>query len=221
MLLNLFSIFDPSTSNMWSLNWFSLFMFLLFIPISFWISHSRLIFISKMFFSKLIKEIKNNFSSFNLISLIIFGSLFLFIFFNNILGLFPYIFTATSHLSVTLTLALPMWILFMIFGWLNLMNSMFCHLIPLGTPMALSFFMVFIESISNIIRPITLSVRLAANMIAGHLLLSLLSNLSEKMFSLFLITLPALIALLILEFAVSIIQSYVFMVLLTLYLNEI
>jgi len=87
--------------------------------------------------------------------------------------------------------------------------------------MPLRFFIVFIESISNLIRPITLSVRLAANIIAGHLLLRLLREISENNPKLFPPTTLLLITLLTLEYAVALIQSYVFVTLTSLYLNEI
>lgn len=99
---------------------------------------------------------------------------------------------------------------------------MLAHLVPLGTPPALIPFMVLIETISNVIRPGTLAVRLAANMIAGHLLLVLLGNqgpnLSSSILSLLIIT---QILLLTLETAVAVIQSYVFAVLATLYSSEV
>ena len=99
---------------------------------------------------------------------------------------------------------------------------MFAHLVPQGTPPILIPFMVLIETIRNIIRPGTLAVRLAANIIAGHLLLTLLGNTGPSitiMMVLFLIIIQTL--LLTLEFAVSIIQSYVFAILRTLYSSEV
>merc|ERR1712200_36881 len=96
------------------------------------------------------------------------------------------------------------------------------HLVPLGTPAVLMPFMVLIETIRNVIRPGTLAVRLAANMIAGHLLLVLLGNqgpmVSSSILTILLIT---QILLLVLETAVAAIQSYVFAVLATLYPSEV
>jgi F-type H+-transporting ATPase subunit a len=94
--------------------------------------------------------------------------------------------------------------------------------VPQGTPRILIPFIVCIETIRNIIRPGTLAVRLTANIIAGHLLLTLIGNTGNSL-SLFLLTiiLTRQIALLILESAVAIIQSYVFAVLSTLYSREI
>jgi len=99
---------------------------------------------------------------------------------------------------------------------------MLAHLVPLGTPPVLMPFMVLIETVSNVIRPGTLAVRLAANIIAGHLLLVLLGNQGPSISSSLLrILLVTQILLLTLESAVAVIQSYVFAVLATLYSREV
>nr|ANJ70463.1 ATP synthase F0 subunit 6 [Hydroporus obscurus] len=224
MMTNLFSTFDPSTNIMnLSLNWISTLMGLLMIPMSFWLIPSRFSIIWINMIITLHKEFKTLLGSFNHKgSSFIFISLFSFILFNNFMGLFPYIYTSTSHMSMTLTLALPLWLSFMMFGWINHTQHMFAHLVPQGTPPVLMPFMVCIETISNLIRPGTLAVRLAANMIAGHLLLTLLGNTGPMMNSM-LISILIIIQLLLLtlEFAVSIIQSYVFAILSTLYSSEV
>nr|YP_009489612.1 ATP synthase F0 subunit 6 [Ornithoptera priamus]SPP23515.1 ATP synthase F0 subunit 6 [Ornithoptera priamus] len=224
MMTNLFSIFDPST-NIFSfqLNWISTFIGFMFIPFSFWIIPNRQFILWNFILNKLHNEFKillgNN--SFNG-STLIFISLFSFILFNNFLGLFPYIFTSTSHLTISLSISLTLWLSFMIYGWINNSQHMFIHLIPQGTPSILMPFMVLIETISNIIRPSTLAVRLTANMIAGHLLLTLLSNNGINMPTYLLFFLVIIqILLLILESAVAIIQSYVISVLSTLYSSEV
>src|SRR5436190_5490355 len=106
---------------------------------------------------------------------------------------------------------------------LNYINDFFSHLTPQGTPTILMPFIVIIESISLLIRPITLAVRLTANIIAGHLLLSLLgsSGLNINNLLLLLIIIFSQLLLLILEISVSIIQAYVFSILSTLYRREI
>lgn len=224
MITNLFSVFDPSTSifNL-SLNWIRTFIGLFIIPFSFWLLPSRINYIWNNILITLFKEFKTllgpnrkNGCSF------IFISLFSLILFNNFLGLFPYIFTRTSHLTLTLSLALPLWLRFIIYGWLNNTQHIFAHLVPQGTPNALIPFIVCIETIRNIIRPGTLAVRLTANIIAGHLLLTLIGNTGNSL-SCFILSFLILsqIALLILESAVAIIQSYVFAVLSTLYSREI
>nr|AXS65223.1 ATP synthase F0 subunit 6 [Cerambycidae sp. 8 KM-2017] len=223
MMTNLFSSFDPSTNLNLSLNWLSTLIGLLIIPPMFWLIPSRIQFLWTAIISTLHKEFKVLIGPTNSQgSTLIFISLFSLILFNNFLGLFPYIFTSTSHLTLTLSLALPLWLSFMIYGWVNNTIHMFAHLVPQGTPPILMPFMVCIETISNVIRPGTLAVRLSANMIAGHLLMTLLGNTGPSM-NLFLINILLItqILLLILESAVSIIQSYVFAVLSTLYSSEV
>nr|AXS64837.1 ATP synthase F0 subunit 6 [Staphylinoidea sp. 12 KM-2017] len=221
MMTNLFSSFDPSTNFNLSLNWMSMMISIMMIPSMYWMIPSRMNFlwikilnILHLEFKILTGKIKG--------STLIFVTLFSFILWNNFMGLFPYIFTSSSHMVLTLSLALPLWLSFMLFGWLNNTIHMFAHLVPQGTPGILMPFMVCIETISNFIRPGTLAIRLAANMIAGHLLLTLLGN-TGHMMSLMMINLLIIvqIMLLTLEFAVAIIQSYVFSILMTLYSSEV
>nr|YP_009171530.1 ATP synthase F0 subunit 6 [Comicus campestris]AJW76385.1 ATP synthase F0 subunit 6 [Comicus campestris] len=223
-MTNLFSVFDPSTSIMSiSFNWLSTYLALIMIPLTFWLLPSRFTYL----WNNIIYTLHNEFKiligpSGKLGSTLVFISLFTFILFNNFMGLFPYIFTSSSHLAFTLSLALPLWFSFMLFGWINNTQHMFAHLVPQGTPPVLMPFMVCIETISNLIRPGTLAVRLAANMIAGHLLLTLLGNIGPLLSSPLLdLLIYTQVALLLLESAVAIIQSYVFAVLTTLYSSEV
>nr|YP_010446924.1 ATP synthase F0 subunit 6 [Prosopocoilus laterotarsus]QNS37140.1 ATP synthase F0 subunit 6 [Prosopocoilus laterotarsus maedaorum]UTM10031.1 ATP synthase F0 subunit 6 [Prosopocoilus laterotarsus] len=221
-MTNLFSSFDPSTSLFFPLNWTSTILFIMFIPLSFWLIPTRSSSLWKKILTALHLEFKTLIGPKSFGSTFIFVCLFSLILYSNFLGLFPYIFTGTSHLVMTLTLALPLWLSFMIFGWINNTVHMLAHLVPQGTPPILMPFMVCIETISNLIRPGTLAVRLAANMIAGHLLLTLLGNTGPSMsFSIMWILLITQILLLVLESAVAIIQSYVFAVLSTLYSSEV
>nr|ARH54641.1 ATP synthase F0 subunit 6 [Schizotus pectinicornis] len=222
MMMNLFSSFDPSSNFNMSLNWTSTIIGFFIIPTMFWLIPSRLNFIWIKIINVLHKEFKNLLGNKIKGNTLIFISLFSLILFNNFLGLFPYIFTSTSHMILTLALALPLWLTFMLFGWINNTMHMFCHLIPQGTPPILMPFMVCIETISNIIRPGTLAVRLTANMIAGHLLMTLLGN-TGPLLNIYMINILILvqILLLMLESAVSIIQAYVFTVLSTLYSSEV
>nr|YP_010022476.1 ATP synthase F0 subunit 6 [Cathayia obliquella]QON98846.1 ATP synthase F0 subunit 6 [Cathayia obliquella] len=226
MMSNLFSIFDPSTNifNL-SLNWLSTFIGLFFFPYTFWLIPNRYYIFWNFIFNKLHNEFKtllgNNFLSNNFT--LIFISMFSFILFNNFLGLFPYIFTSTSHLTLSLSLSLPLWLSFMLYGWIHNTQHMFIHMIPQGTPTILMPFMVLIETISNIIRPGTLAIRLTANMIAGHLLMTLLSSTGSNFssFLIFILLIMIQILLLTLESAVAVIQSYVIAILSTLYSSEV
>nr|AXS65607.1 ATP synthase F0 subunit 6 [Cucujoidea sp. 34 KM-2017] len=220
MMSNLFSSFDPTTSLNLSLNWLSTLIGLFLIPQMFWLVPSRL----QLLFNKIMLLIHKEFKILiktSQSSTILFSSLFIMILMNNFLGLFPYIFTSTSHMAMTMSLALPLWISFMLYGWINNTTCMLAHLIPTGTPPILMPFMVCIETISNIIRPMTLAIRLAANMIAGHMIMTLLGN-SGTNLSLIMLMIMILIQnlLLILESAVAIIQAYVFSILSTLYSSE-
>ena len=225
MIRNLFSIFDPTTEiRRLPLNWTRTVIGLLLIPSRIWLIPSRNRIIISLLISKLHQEIKtilrkgneNKGNSF------ILASLFLIILINNFLGLFPYIFTRTAHLTLTLTLALPLWVTFMLYGWIKNTNHIFEHLVPQGTPTILIPFIVIIETIRNVIRPGTLAVRLTANIIAGHLLLTLLGNNGPSIrHSILTVLIAAQILLLILEGAVAVIQSYVFAILRTLYSREV
>nr|YP_009117992.1 ATP synthase F0 subunit 6 [Brachythemis contaminata]AJE75780.1 ATP synthase F0 subunit 6 [Brachythemis contaminata] len=223
-MTNLFSVFDPSTSmfNM-SMNWTSTLIGMFIVPMMFWVIPSRLNIMWNLITMTLHKEFKNLLGPNSMNgSTFMFISVFSLILFNNFMGLFPYIFTSSSHLVFTLTLSLPLWISFMVYGWFNHTQHMFAHLVPQGTPAVLMPFMVCIETISNLIRPGTLAVRLAANMIAGHLLMTLLGNTGSSLsYYLLSVLLLTQIALMTLETAVSIIQSYVFAVLSTLYSSEV
>jgi ATP synthase subunit 6 len=132
------------------------------------------------------------------------------------LGLIPFIFSFSSHIIFTFTLVLIIWFSIISFILINNLNRFLVHLLPVSTPSLLCRFIVIIELVSQIIRPITLSVRLAANITAGHILLVLLRsiivfiNLKSLAFCL----------LVVLELAVVFIQSYVFCVLFTIYLLE-
>ena len=224
MIINLFSIFDPSTNifNI-SINWIRTIIGILFLPLIFWFFPSRI----SIFWNKIFLTLHKEFSTLLGINrfkgtTFIFISLFSLILFNNFLGLFPYIFTRTSHITLTLRLALPLWLSFIIIGWLNNTKHIFAHLVPQGTPSLLIPFIVIIETIRNIIRPGTLAVRLSANIIAGHLLLTLLGNTGNSIsYFILSILIFSQLLLLTLESAVAIIQSYVFTILRTLYSREI
>nr|YP_010937272.1 ATP synthase F0 subunit 6 [Ixodes anatis]WKW95229.1 ATP synthase subunit 6 [Ixodes anatis] len=219
-MMNLFSIFDPSTSQMFSLNWISTLSFIL-IPTTFWVIPSRIQMTWKKIMLNIGQEMMTNLAKKNHKFLFIFISLFIIIMMSNIMGLIPYVFTPSSHIMFSMVFAFPLWLSLMLYGWINHFNKMMIHLVPLGSPNALTVFMVLIETISNLIRPITLSVRLSANMISGHLLIHLLTSIPYNMNMMFSITLPVIMALMFLESAVAMIQSYVFITLASLYTNEI
>ncbi len=146
---------------------------------------------------------------------------FRFIFLNNVLGLLPYVFTASSHLVFSLTFALTSWLTYYFLFMLRGLSYFLAHLVPLGTPYLLIPLIVIIELVRGLIRPLTLGVRLVANIVAGHLLIILLrSPLRRRRWSVIILGLGVLVLLLFLERGVSIIQGYVFSLLSSLYLAE-
>nr|WMY90063.1 ATP synthase F0 subunit 6 [Antennariidae sp.] len=142
----------------------------------------------------------------------------------NTLGLLPYTFTPTTQLSINLSLAVPLWLMTLILGMWYQPNLTLAHLLPQGTPTLLIPALVVIETISLCIRPLALGVRLTANLTAGHLLIQLISTASLTLLQIMptvaLMTTVLLIFLTLLEIAVALIQAYVFVLLLILYLEE-
>nr|AEG23796.1 ATP synthase F0 subunit 6 [Sotalia guianensis] len=151
-------------------------------------------------------------------------SLLLFIASTNLLGMLPHSFTPTTQLSMNLGMAIPLWTGTILIGFRNKTKMSLAHLLPLGTPTFLIPMLVMIETISLFIQPLALAVRLTANITAGHLLLHLIGSatLALMSISLFtaLITFIILTLLVILEFAVALIQAYVFTLLVSLYLQN-
>ena len=220
----LFSSFNPTTEVLFNLpgNWLSAFALLIFVPQPFWSVKTRASRALRILAAGLINELRAVLGSLVLPgTTLIFTSLFVFILSINFLGLLPYVFTATRHLRITLSLSLPLWLGRVIYRIVNQAEHNLAHLVPEGAPGPLIPVMVIIETVSTVIRPGTLAVRLAANMVAGHLLLSLLGgqgpSLSPGLLAGLIIGLRCLITL---ECAVSCIQAYVFTILRTLYLAE-
>nr|YP_004564290.1 ATP synthase F0 subunit 6 [Pseudhymenochirus merlini]ADM35701.1 ATP synthase F0 subunit 6 [Pseudhymenochirus merlini] len=142
----------------------------------------------------------------------------------NLLGLLPYTFTPTTQLSLNMGLAVPLWLATIIIGLRNQTTTSLGHLLPEGTPTPLIPILIIIETISLFIRPLALGVRLTANLTAGHLLIQLISTatlvLAPMMLTVSLMTATVLLLLTVLEVAVAMIQAYVFVLLLSLYLQE-
>nr|APR73066.1 ATPase subunit 6 [Spizixos semitorques] len=155
---------------------------------------------------------------------LILTSLMVFLLTINLLGLLPYTFTPTTQLSMNLALAFPLWLATLLTGLRNQPSTSLGHLLPEGTPTLLIPALIMIETTSLLIRPLALGVRLTANLTAGHLLIQLISTATVALYSTMpavsLLTLLILFLLTILEVAVAMIQAYVFVLLLSLYLQE-
>lgn len=219
----MFDIFHPSGLLGLPLNWRSSLIVLLFFFSSYWVLGNKINYFIKSLFNVLVVEFSAVFGRLNFPGAVFLRvSLFTYILFNNFFGLFPYIFTSSSHGVFTLALALPLWLGHMRIAFSQNLESSLAHFVPLNTPGVLIPFIVIIELIRRIIRPFTLAIRLAANIIAGHLLLRLLSEkITTGRLIIFFRVLVGLLRLIILELGVRVIQAYVFRLLSTLYLNEV
>lgn len=222
-MANLFDVFSPLALFGLSLNWGVILFIPAILPSPFWLSSNRY----RIAFYKIARGVALEFARIlgrqaGPGSIRILVSLLIFIVGNNVLGLFPYVFTPTSHLTITLSLALPLWLGHTLFSWVYQPSYALAHLVPTGTPGALIRFIVVIELLRNTIRPLTLRVRLAANIIAGHLLFALLRNQAPSAsLARLIIVIVALILLATLELAVAFIQGYVFSLLSTLYVQDV
>nr|YP_010379884.1 ATP synthase F0 subunit 6 [Canthigaster amboinensis]UDF87680.1 ATP synthase F0 subunit 6 [Canthigaster amboinensis] len=155
---------------------------------------------------------------------LMFASLMVFLISINMLGLLPYTFTPTTQLSLNMALAVPLWLATVIIGLRKNPTAALGHLLPEGTPVPLIPALIIIETISLFIRPLALGVRLTANLTAGHLLIQLIATAAFVLLPLMptvaILTTILLFLLTLLEVAVAMIQAYVFVLLLSLYLQE-
>nr|ARM56449.1 ATP synthase F0 subunit 6 [Sundasciurus sp. FPF-2017] len=151
-------------------------------------------------------------------------SLIMFIGSTNLLGLLPHSFTPTTQLSMNLGMAIPLWAGAVITGFRYKTKASLAHFLPQGTPIPLIPMLVIIETISLFIQPMALAVRLTANITAGHLLMHLIGGATLVLTSISpptaMITFIILVLLTLLEFAVALIQAYVFTLLVSLYLHD-
>nr|ADL62659.1 ATP synthase F0 subunit 6 [Lasmigona subviridis] len=228
MLMDIFSSLDAGMYSNFSISglvWLSGFMGLSIALMGVWVSVSS---INVMFFSlidvvlDLVKSCSGKFfGSFALGQV----SLFMLIFIVNISGMIPNVFSPTSHLSLTLVLAMAIWFCLVLSGWTYSWKESASHLVPAGSPTGLIPLLVMIESVSILIRPITLGVRLAANITMGHLMLHVIGAYVVEFFyeiSLIGSLLGSLVmwGYVIFEFAVSFLQAYVFVLLVGLYSSD-
>lgn len=220
MIINLFSVFDPTSYYGISLNWIIMILLLFILPRKYYLINSGSFLIFKSIFlgvRKVFREVSYpNYIALNFICVMT----FLYLILNNIIGLFPFIFTGTAHLYITLGIGFVLWISFFLIGWIKIFSFRAAHLVPNGSPLILAPLIVIIERVRHLIRPFTLSVRLAANIMAGHLIIGLLSRIRIIRILGFSVSMLFQRILLVLEFGVAIIQGFVFRILLLLYALE-
>ncbi len=154
-------------------------------------------------------------------------TLFMFVLFSNLLGLIPYSYTTTSQIVVTFAMALAIFIGVTVIALVKHGVHFFSFFVPSGAPKALIPFLVVIEIISYFVRPVSLSVRLFANMLAGHTMLKVFAGLAVMIAGAggvaaagSILPLIAIIGLTGLEVLVAVLQAYVFTILTCMYLND-
>nr|UEP17940.1 ATP synthase F0 subunit 6 [Sydaphera spengleriana] len=228
MLVDIFSSFDDNNQvfmSLYMLMWiFSLFSIILFSSF-YWVTCPRWFSMIFTFKDTVSSQI---FRSYGLLMggfTNVVSGLFLLLIFMNLSGLVPYVFSPTSHLAVSLSLGLPLWLSLIVSAVVFNPSSVVAGLLPMGAPAPLNPFLVVIETVSIVVRPITLSVRLTANMSAGHIVLTLIGNYLTASFfmsSVFSMSLLVFIQVFytIFEFGISLIQAYIFCLLITLYSDE-
>lgn len=144
-------------------------------------------------------------------------SVFLVVFMMNYSSIFPYNFSFTTQIRIVLFFSVCVWFSFSYFSFKNNWKSFLSHKIPEGSPIPLSIFLFLIELVRELIRPLTLTLRLVGNIVVGHVLLILLFNLICHINFIF----PIFIVLNIVEVLVSFIQAYIYFTLITMYCREI
>jgi F-type H+-transporting ATPase subunit a len=147
-------------------------------------------------------------------------SLFVFIIIANLLGMIPFAFTVTSHIIVTFTLALIVILLVTILGFMRNGIGFLRLFVPKDVPIYIAPFLVIIEILSYLTRPISLSVRLFANMMAGHTMLKLFGGFVVSLGLLGVAPWLFIVALSTLEVGIAMLQAYVFTILTCIYLND-
>jgi len=153
----------------------------------------------------------------------LFYTIFSFILVSNMIGLFPFSFTITAHFAITFGLALTMNLGILWIGFLKNGFSFLKLFVPSGAPAPLLPLIIVIEIVSYLIRTFSLSIRLFANMMAGHTLLHILATFTLRLQSTYIfwiIPFFLILGVLMLEFGIVFIQAYVFTILLTIYLND-
>lgn len=228
MLVDIFSSFDDHNSviiGLWRRMWGCSLLVLIIFNYLFFSDLSRwgyiINFPKTVRFTQVSRSFGNEIGGFKRII----SALFIFLIIINLSGLVPYVFRRTSHLAVTLRLGLPIWISLIISSFTHRPYMTFAGLLPGGAPAVLNPFLVLVETVSICVRPITLSVRLAANMRAGHIVLGLLGGyLRTGVFTyppLVLITLVLIqVGYFIFEVGIALIQAYIFTLLGVLYTDD-
>lgn len=228
MIIDIFSRFDDQNFTFLSmapLIWVLGVFPIVFIQSFYWVGRSRLgnlvFFLKSFMYGQVRRTIGKRISGFRIMVVSIFIGLILV----NLLGLLPYVFRLRSHLSFAFCFGLPFWFSLILSGLFFNFYDVVGHFLPSGAPGLLNPFLVLVETVRIMVRPITLSVRLSANIRAGHIILGLLgSYLSSGIFRYSWVVLFVLVFIqvfyFIFEVGIRLIQAYIFSLLISLYSED-
>ena len=229
MITDIFSSFDPYINSSFSilsptLFWLIAFTSLSLCQSSLWLSPNPSIWLLSSSSNIMFDQTKRTFG-FNLKGIpAVITPLFSFLILINLLGLLPYVFRFSSHLIFTLRFGLPLWLGLILSRLIHAPTSFAAGLLPAGAPDWLNPFLVLVETLRTLVRPITLSFRLAANIRAGHIVLGLIGIYSRAALFTSITSFSLLffiqVIYIIFELGICLIQAYIFCLLITLYSDD-
>lgn len=228
MIIDIFSAFDPFINFSYQTNsilfWSIILVSLAPIHASFWISQRKVFWINSLALETINSQTDRTFGKHLKGLTSILTALFIIIIIINLIGLVPYVFRISRHLIITLILGLPLWLSLILSRATHAPSSWAAGLLPGGAPDWLNPFLVIVETLRILVRPVTLSFRLAANITAGHIILGLVAIFARSSIftstSAFLVLITVQTGYVLFEVGICLIQAYIFCLLLTLYADE-
>lgn len=227
MLVDIFSTFDDHNQvfmSFYILLWILRLITILLFSSTLWLTNNSWVIVINILKRVISEQIFRSFGFYlgGFVNLIV--SLFLFLILINLSGLVPYVFSSTSHLVVSFSLGFPIWFALILSRFLYNTKFFIAILLPIGAPFVLNPFLIIVETVSINVRSITLSIRLIANISAGHIVLTLVGNyfitgIFRGVFAA-VILIFIQVAYTIFEFGISLIQAYIFCLLITLYSDD-
>nr|WNO18557.1 ATP synthase F0 subunit 6 [Pectinodonta sp.] len=228
MLVDIFSTFDDNNFvflSSFKIMWLLSFVTLVFYLCNKWVSGTCFEeitnIVKEVSFSQTARSLGSKMGGFGLVIC----SFFIVLININLCGLLPYVFSSSAHLSLSFSFGFPLWLSLVLSGMFYKPQEFVSHFLPMGAPAALSPFLVLVESVSICFRPLTISVRLVANISAGHIILGLVgSYISNGFFMLGPLSMVVLFSVevgyFMFEIGVALIQAYIFCLLISLYSDE-
>lgn len=228
MILDIFSSFDPFINYSYqtypSIFWGLIITALLLSQTALWLNPSKFFWASSYLIDIIYSQTLRTQGTYLKGFASIITPLFMLIILTNFIGLLPYVFSFSSHLIITIPLGLTLWLSLLLSRAFYAPTSFTAGLLPGGAPDWLNPFLVLVETLRILVRPITLSFRLAANITAGHIILGLIGVYARAAAFSSSLSLVSLLLIqtgyILFEVGICLIQAYIFCLLLTLYADE-